>query len=696
MKRLLMLFMLLVPVFALVGILDRDAAPAKAQFPGGGEVLDPVKLSLTSEKIGEGVYEITVKADIEEGWAVYSQDDYGDMGPWPTSMVVDPKEEITLEGKPAETGSKVIDGHDVVFDMQVKKFKESASFTQRVNTTDPNAAVTGMFEYMTCNDETCLPPETQYFIIGLESGQFEFSTLPLDPSDQRFADLTVVNDPTKLKLANIDLSAPVISSGTGTTLSEGTTLWTIFFLGFIGGLLALLTPCVFPMIPLTVSYFTKGSQSGQGTRNAITYGGFILLIYLIFSIPFHLLGSVNPEIFNEISTNPWLNIFFFVIFIVFAISFFGYFEITLPSSWVNSMDAKASKFGGMIGIFFMALTLALVSFSCTGPILGSLLAGALTADGGAWQLTAGMGGFGIALALPFALFALFPQWLNQLPRSGSWLNTVKVTLGFVEVALAIKFLSNADLVMNWGIMPRELFIGLWILTGIGLTLYLFGLIRFPHDSPKARPSPIRLGVGFMSGAFVLYLIPGLTNSPWRNLKLLSGFPPPLFYSYYEQKSDCPLDLDCAHDIEEGMMIAKRENKPIILDFTGWACVNCRKMEENVWPEKDVFKLLSKNYVLVSLYVDDKRELPKEDQFIYQTSSGSMKPIVTKGNKWATLQAENFVSASQPLYVLLSPDGRLLTDPQGYTPNSKEYEIFLQRGLEAMEVLRGEERAVVER
>ncbi len=680
-------------LFLLVALIN--SLFAAAQMPGTSPAADPVKLEINSVKVDGSIYDITVTARIEEGWAVYSQQNFGDMGPWPTSLVIDAKEGITLEGTPAETGSKVIDGHDVVFDMQVKKFKGSASFTQRVKLSDPAKPITGMFEYMTCNDETCLPPSTNYFIVGAESGQFEFSSLPLDPNDDRFAGLAVVKDPKKLKLPNIDLAAPIISSGEGTTLKPENSLWRIFFLGFIGGLLALLTPCVFPMIPLTVSYFTKGSESGQGVRNAITYGGFILLIYLAFSIPFHLLGSVNPEIFNEISTNPWLNIFFFVIFIVFAISFFGYFEITLPSSWLNSMDAKASKFGGMIGIFFMAVTLALVSFSCTGPILGSLLAGALTADGGAWQLTAGMGGFGLALALPFALFALFPGWLNQLPRSGSWLNTVKVTLGFIELALAIKFLSNADLVMNWGIMPRELFIAFWIIVGIGLTLYLFGAIRFPHDSPKTRPSPIRITTGLMSGAFVLYLIPGLTNGPWRNLKLLSGFPPPLFYSYYEQESECPLDLTCAHDIEEGMERAKAEGKPIMLDFTGWACVNCRKMEENVWPEKNVFDLLSKEYVLVSLYVDDKRELSKEDQFIYETANGNKKPIITTGNKWATLQAENFSSASQPLYVLLSPDGKLLTDPLGYTPDRKAYEAFLQRGLQAMEQLKKEESQVVE-
>ncbi|MDQ3100428.1 MAG: thioredoxin family protein, partial [Bacteroidota bacterium] len=442
-----------------------------------------------------------------------------------------------------------------------------------------------------------------------------------------------------------------------------------------------------------VSYFTKGSESGQGVRNAVTYGGFILMIYLMFSIPFHLLGSVNEEIFNEISTNPWLNIFFFVIFIVFAISFFGYFEITLPASWVNSMDEKASKFGGIIGIFFMALTLALVSFSCTGPILGSLLAGALTADGGAWQLTAGMGGFGLALALPFALFALFPKWLNSLPRSGSWLNTVKVTLGFIELALAIKFFSNADLVMNWGLMPRELFIALWVIIGVSLSLYLFGAIRFPHDSPKTRPAPMRLAFGVMAAAFVLYLIPGLTNSSWRNLKLLSGFPPPLFYSYYKQDTECPLGLVCHHSLEEGHRAAAISGKPLLVDNTGWACVNCRKMEETVWSEPEVLNVL-RQYELVSLYVDDKRELPASEQHVYISCRGQKKLIITEGNRWATLQSETFGSVSQPLYVLLSPAGQLLTDPVGYTPNKRDYANFLQRGLDAMQQLGRSAREVV--
>ncbi|MCW5899205.1 MAG: thioredoxin family protein [Flavobacteriales bacterium] len=669
MKHFLLLFWLLV------------ATAVQAQLGAVTGHADPVRWSVRSTPAGTGQWDIEFRAVINTGWAVYSQEEYG-MGPIPTAIKFDHLEGLELLGTTKENGKETIDGIDPIFDVRVKKFKGWATFTQRVSVANEGSVITGYFEYMACDDAECIFPDPTYFAVDPATGGHEFSTMPFDPNDERIKGLSVVSGGPILKLAKVDLDAPVIRGQAA--VPKDRTLWTIFFLGFIGGLLALLTPCVFPMIPLTVSFFTKGSEDRRkGLNNAVTYGGFILLIYLVFSIPFHLLGSVNPEIFNEISTNPWLNVFFFVIFIVFAISFFGYFEITLPSSWVNRMDANASRFGGMIGIFFMALTLALVSFSCTGPILGSLLAGALTADGGAWQLTAGMGGFGLALALPFALFAMFPQWLNSLPRSGSWLNTVKVVLGFVELALAIKFLSNADLVMNWGLLPREIFIGLWILVGIGLALYLFGLIRFPHDSPNVRPSKVRLGLGIATSAFVIYLLPGITMAEARNLKLLSGFPPPLFYSLYPQQSECPLDLPCEHDLEEGFERARRENKPVMLDFTGWACVNCRKMEENVWPHQSIYDVLSKEYVLVSLYVDDKRELPKEDQFIYETSAGVKKPIITKGNKWATLQAENFISASQPLYVLLSPDGRLLTDPLGYTPNKAEYETFLRRGLDAM-------------
>jgi len=657
---------------------------AIAQPPGAGAVADPVKLTMTAVQNGDA-WELNFNAAIEKGWYVYSTINYGDMGPWPTSVKIDSLPGVVVEGELKETGPKVIEGMDEMFAMNVKKFKEVAIFTQRLKVTDPSAGITGYFDFGTCDDSQCLPPKTIYFVYFLESGAYELSSIALNPNDPKFAGLKTRSGSAELKLANVDLNAPVIR-GTETVVKEANTLWKIFFLGFLGGLVALLTPCVFPMIPLTVSFFTKGSEDkGKGLKNALTYGGFILGIYLLFSLPFHLLGSVNPEIFYEISTNPWLNIFFFVIFLVFAVSFFGYFEITLPSSWVNSMDQKASKFGGLIGIFFMALTLALVSFSCTGPILGSLLAGALTADGGAWQLTAGLGGFGLALALPFALFALFPSWLNSLPRSGSWLNSVKVVLGFAEIALAFKFLSNADLVKQWSIVPYELFMVVWVLCSLGIVLYLFGLIKFPHDSPVKARSTVRWSFIALFTAATIYLAFGLrvdsAEKTFKPVALMSGLAPPAGYSWI-----LPKKAEAFHDLDEALAHARTIGKPVMLDFTGWACVNCRKMEEHVWPEQGVKELIENDYVLVSLYVDDKRELPKDEQFIHETANGTKKPIITHGNKWATLQSENFASASQPLYVLLSPDGKLLTDPVGYTPNKTEYAGFLQRGLDAMKQL----------
>ena len=457
-------------------------------------------------------------------------------------------------------------------------------------------------------------------------------------------------------------------------------LLNLFLLGFIGGLIALLTPCVFPMIPLTVSFFLKQSVSkSKGVGRALLYGFFILLIYVLMSLPFHFLDALDPQILNTLSTNIVMNLIFFAVFVFFAFSFFGYYELTLPSSWGNRSDA-ASAGGGVLGIFFMALTLAILSFSCTGPILGSLLAGSLTAEGGADQLTVGMAGFGFALALPFGFLAFFPNALKSIPKSGGWMTKVKVTLGFLELALALKFLSNADLVGHWGILKREVFVGIWLLISILLLVYLMGWLRFPHDVKGAKISKLQRFFTFLVLIFIFYLIPGLGKNQDGQLTLLSGFPPPVFYSVYPSDSECPLGLNCFKDFEKGRAFAEAKNKPILLDFTGWACVNCRKMEENVWSRPEVFRLLNEEFVIISLYVDDRKELPEALQFNFQYPNGRIKTIKTIGEKWATFQSLNFASASQPYYVLMSADATLLNPPIQYT-DTATYKDWLKSGLE---------------
>lgn len=630
-----------------------------------------------------GNYTVTFNAKIDDGWYVYSQNDYGE-GPMPTAMRFDDLEHFATIGEPQESGEKVIEAHDDIFDMIVKKFKYSAQFSRELEVKDINIPVSGTLDFMSCDEEQCIFPDPLPFRINIATGTTEFGLM--------VAEEELSAPAFTYKMPNVDLESPVLPASaeeSGSRTTKGTSsLWKLFFLGFGGGLVALLTPCVFPMIPLTVSFFTKGSEDkAKGTRRAIIYGAFILLIYIAFSIPFHVAGSVNPEIFNEISTNPWLNIFFFVIFIVFAISFFGYFEITLPSSFVNKMDSNASRYGGLIGIFFMALTLALVSFSCTGPILGSLLAGAITSTGGAMQLTMGLAGFGLALALPFALFAMFPRWLNSLPSSGGWLNSVKVVLGFAEVALAFKFLSNADLVMHWGIVRYELFMAIWVLCALGTVIYLLGKLRFPHDSPLKKMSGMRWGFTAVFAAMTIYLSLGFRymedNKTFTPMGLMSGLAPPVGYSWIYPK-DCPSNLNCYKDLDAGLAAAAESGKPVLLDFTGYACVNCRKMEEHVWPEEAVYNLINENYILISLYVDDKANLPAEQQDTIMTSAGKLKQIVTKGNKWSTIQTETFINNSQPYYALISPDGYLLTDPVSYTPDVDKYAAFLQRGVDALE------------
>ncbi len=464
--------------------------------------------------------------------------------------------------------------------------------------------------------------------------------------------------------------------------STDASAWSVFFLGFLGGLIALITPCVFPMIPVTVSFFTKRSKTKkEGIQNGVLYGLSIFLIYILASVPFHIIGNVQPEIFNSISTNATLNIIFFIVFIFFSISFFGYFEITLPSGIANKADAK-SGLGSLGGIFFMAITLAIVSFSCTGPILGTLLVGSL--QGGAWALTQGMAGFGLALALPFTLFAIFPGWLQSIPKSGGWLDTVKKILAFVELALAFKFLSNADLVQHWGILKREVFLGIWTLVALGLTAYLFGWLRLPHDVKGAKIAPTRKVLGVISFAFAIYVAQGIPASRASSLQLLSGFPPPASYSLYESSNHTTTGLHAqvVNDYNKALEMAKAANKPLLIDFTGWACVNCRKMEENVWVDPAVKSFIEENFILVSLYVDDRANLPIEKRFTYTNAAGQSKEIKTQGDLWATFQSENFKQVTQPLYVVLSPNQTLLSNPVGYTPNIQQYLAWLQCSVKA--------------
>ncbi|MBL7794366.1 MAG: thioredoxin family protein [Saprospiraceae bacterium] len=648
-------------------------------IPSG--IKTPVQWQIALKAAEPGVYDLVFTAQMEKGWAIYSQLTSAD-GPEPTVFIFEPGSHYALIEKVKEEGKKK-QGPDPLFGgVEVIKFIESpVVFTQRIKVTDPNQPIQGQLVFMTCDDKQCLPsaevpfrvvPAQNLALIGDEAGS--------DLSGQ-----SVANVDEQYGIAKPDLSAPAGQcSDVPADKTEKKGYWNIFILGFIGGLIALLTPCVFPMIPLTVSFFTKSSGNRRkGLINASMYGFFIFLVYFLLSIPFHLIDTINPDILNDISTNVWLNLSFFAIFIVFAFSFFGYYEITLPESWQNKASA-AEGVGGMVGVFFMALTLALVSFSCTGPILGSLLAGALSSDGGAWQLTTGMSGFGLALALPFALFAAFPGWMQSLPRSGGWLNTVKVVLGFVEIALAFKFLSNADLVKHWGLLKIEPFLALWILTAAGLAAYLFGLIRFPHDDKGVKIGMPRKLLGLASFAFAVYLATGFMYDEkadsFRPLKLLSGLAPPVCYSWLKP-CDCPQNLNCFKDLEEGLAYAKEVNKPIMIDFTGHACQNCRKMEEHVWPEPGVYNHLKNDYVLISLYVDEKIELPADEQVVVQKATGGTRKLRNYGHKWAHFQTEFFQTNSQPYYVLLSPEGRLLNAPVGYTPDDKAYEAFLRCGLE---------------
>ena len=635
-----------------------------------------VDWQFSAVKTAGNTYSISFKASIEKGWKLFSTTMKDDE---PNTRIKFDSSSLALIAiaDSKETGDLKSAKEPLLGDLPIRFFETNAGIDIKLQVKDSSKDITGVISYMAIKGDS---------VAGPEEIPFRFSFDAAGHLIAKQGGLTASAGETQaLKRNLIDVKDPVNNcGGTGGEDSSKKSLLGIFVLGFLGGLVGLIMPCTFPMIPLTVSFFTKKSGNKQkGIQNAFLYGFFIFLIYVLLSVPFYFLDAGSSDILNNISTNAWLNIGFAVVFIAFALSFFGFYEIGLPSNISNSVDSK-SNIGSVSGIFFMALTLAIVSFSCTGPILGSLLVGALNQNGGAFQLTVAMAGFGLALGLPFALFALFPNWLSSLPKSGGWMNTVKIVFGFLELALALKFISNADLVKHWGLLKREVFFGLWIVTGTALVLYLFGILKFAYDPPPKKLGGIRIGIALFFLAFTVYLVPGVTNTKYANRALISGFPPPLTYSIYGHGSvkGKGVEANIVNDYEKALQLSKQLNKPILIDFTGWACVNCRKMEENVWPDEKVKALIENDFILVSLYVDDRKQLPDNQQFLFTSNDGSKKPIKTVGDKFITLQSENFKNASQPLYAIISPDEKVLTLPVGYTPNVKDYSGWLQCGLDA--------------
>ena len=618
--------------------------------------------TVASKKISEGKYELTFSGTITGNWQVYAPnqtllEEKTTILKFADSGIVQ-QGDFIIEGSPKEISSVIFEN------TKVSVYEKSVIWKAiiNINGTVPAKLPGTLFYSYGINDEYYPSTETT-FVTTMEGGAAAAS----------------------IKIASIDINNPVSSCGDEGTKNKS--LLTIFLLGLLGGLIALLTPCVFPMIPVTVTFFTKKSTDRKrGITNAVLYGLFIFLIYILITLPFHVAGkAISPEIFNNISTNVWLNIIFFAVFVFFALSFFGLFEIGLPAGLANRMDSK-SGLGNLGGIFFMAATLAIVSFSCTGPILGTLLVG--VADQGAWPLTVGAAGFGIALGLPFALFAMFPHWLQSLPKSGGWMTDVKVILGFLELALAVKFLSNADLVKQWGLLKREIFIGLWVLIGFLMVLYLLGKLKVKHSSPVKKFSFVRVAFILLFSAITIYLIPGLTNTKWADLKLISGFPPPRTYSLYTiDKGKSGIFEPMHNDYEGALKLAKAQNKPVLIDFTGWACVNCRRMEEKVWPNAVVDSMMRNEFVVVSLYVDEKRNLPLAEQTVEKLSTGTEKSIVSVGDKWSTFQIENFGATSQPQYAIISPEQIALTKTKFYTPNAGEFIKWLKCGLDAFKKTR---------
>ena len=652
------------------------------------QMQDPVHFKTEWKSISANEAEIIFSATIDPGWHVYSTD-LGDGGPTQATINIDKISGATLDGK-LKPGSNEIKKMDPIFEMEVKFFEKTAKFTQKVKLTGGKYSVSGYLEYGACNDENCLPPTSVDFTF---SGEV--------PAQAKAADTKEKEAPKKeeapveaVAKADTTVEAPAAtdSTATETTLQGTTNYWTpviselssygegtneeshswiyIFFTGLIGGLLALFTPCVWPIIPMTVSFFLKRTKDKKkGIRDAWTYGASIVVIYVTLGLAITLIFGASA--LNALSTNAIFNILFCLMLVVFAASFFGAFEITLPSKWSNAVDSKAEATTGLLSIFLMAFTLSLVSFSCNGPIIGFLLVEVST-SGSVVAPAIGMLGFAIALALPFTLFAMFPSWLKSMPKSGGWMNVIKVSLGFLELAFALKFLSVADLAYGWRILDRETFLALWIVIFGLLGMYLLGKIKFPHDDDNTKVGVGRFFLALFSLAFAVYMIPGLWGAP---LKAVSAFAPPM------QTQDFNLYKNEVHakfnDFDAGMEYARQNHKPVMIDFTGYGCVNCRKMELAVWTDPQISQIMNDDYVLITLYVDEKTSLPEP---IKITENGKERTLRTIGDKWSYLQRSKFGANAQPFYVLLDNEGKPLNSSYSYDEDIAKYKDFLQTGL----------------
>ncbi len=657
------------------------------------QIQEPVKFKTELKKISDVEAEIIFTASIDEGWHVYSTD-LGDGGPISATFNVDNKSGVELVGNLKPVGKEVA-VFDKMFEMNVRYFEKTAQFSQKIKFTGGAYTIEGYLQFGACNDENCLPPTDVPFKY---SGEVTVAAKSSESTEEvkKKSEPVSVSSPVKQELKD---TATVVASDTiggadaSTDIVVTSDLWKpmidelqalgeeghqkdaswlyIFITGFVGGLLALFTPCVWPIIPMTVSFFLKRSKDKKkGIRDAWTYGASIVVIYVILGVAITLIFGANA--LNALSTNAIFNIFFFLMLVVFAASFFGAFEITLPSKWSTAVDSKAESTTGLLSIFLMAFTLTLVSFSCTGPIIGFLLVEVST-TGSVVAPTIGMLGFAIALALPFTLFALFPSWLKSMPKSGGWMNVIKVTLGFLELAFALKFLSVADLAYGWRLLDRETFLALWIVIFALLGLYLLGKIKFPHDDDDNKVGVTRFFLALASLAFAVYMIPGLWGAP---LKAVSAFAPPMYtqdFNLYEDEVHPKFK-----DYELGMEYARQQGKPVMVDFTGYGCVNCRKMEGKVWTDAKVRDIINDDYVLISLYVDEKEPLPEPVKIV---ENGKERTLRTVGDKWSYLQRVKFGANAQPFYVLLDNEGKPLNKSYAYDEDIAKYLDFLKKGLD---------------